>query len=103
MAFMGRCPYARNMADKSNTPENYLTRIEGIKGMHFIFLSLDRNAEGIECEKLTIKYFAAHQNLTLPNRALLVDLRPAFSVPLSDNLEPKTVVAVPIDYTLPTQ
>ena len=54
-----------------------------MKGVNYIFLSLDRELSGEECEELAKKYFQSHhQPLTLPEQTLLVDLRPAFEQPL---------------------
>jgi hypothetical protein len=55
-----------------------------MKGMDYIFLSLDRELTGEECEELAVKYFEDHRKMTLPGEALIVDLRPAFRKPLAD-------------------
>jgi hypothetical protein len=54
------------------------------KPVDFIFLSLDRNLSGEECEQLAQEYFETHNKMTLPGDPLIVDLRPAFRTPLAD-------------------
>ena len=65
--------------------ETFRTKYTYLNGVDYIFLSLDRELSGEECEELAKKYFESHhQPLTLPRKALIVDLRPAFRTPLSD-------------------
>jgi hypothetical protein len=56
----------------------------GSKPVDYIFLSLDRNLAGEECEQLAKEYFETHNKMTLPGEPLIVDLRPAFQKPLSE-------------------
>jgi len=60
------------------------TDYEFLKGVDYIFVSLDRNLSGKECHELAEKYFETHQRMTLPGQALRIDLRPAFRRPLGD-------------------
>jgi hypothetical protein len=78
-----------------------ITRIQHTPGVHFIFLTENRKPTSHEALDLTEKYFGVHLKRTQASEALLVDLRPAFSVPLSD-VTPKFEV-VPIDYTPPPE
>ena len=54
------------------------------KRVDYIFLSLDRNLMGEECEQLTQEYFETHNKMRLAGQPLIVDLRPAFQKPLAD-------------------
>ena len=56
---------------------------------------------GEEIEELCEKYMQRHREITLPDEALFVDLRPAFSVPLSD-VTPKTMIGVPVGWNPPS-
>jgi hypothetical protein len=58
------------------------------KPVDYVFLSLERNLSGEECEELAQKYFDTHNRTTLPGKPLIVDLRPAFREPLA-NITPK--------------
>ena len=63
---------------------HFRTNYTYVHGVNFVFLSLERNLTGPECEELAKKYFESHhQPLTLPGQALLVDVRPAFQKPLN--------------------
>jgi hypothetical protein len=63
---------------------HFRTNYTFVHGVTYVFLSLDRNLTGQECEELAKKYFESHhQPLTLPGQALIVDVRPAFQKPLS--------------------
>jgi hypothetical protein len=62
----------------------FTTKYPHVKGMDYIFLSLDRELTGEECEELAVKYFEDHKNRTLPGQPLIVDIRPAFRKPLAD-------------------
>jgi len=65
--------------------KTFKTNYTFMQGVNYIFLSLDRELSGEECEELAKKYFQSHhQPLTLPEQTLLVDLRPAFQKPLDD-------------------
>ena len=56
-----------------------------IDGVDYLFLSLDREVSGEECDELHQKYFESHhQRLTAHGWALFVDLRPVFRKPLAD-------------------
>lgn len=67
-----------------NTDEPFRTNYSYIKGIDFIFVSLDRNLSGEECEELARNYLETHKQITLPGEPLLVDVRPAFRKPLAD-------------------
>lgn len=67
-------------------------------GVHFIFATVDRELKSEEVDGLCEKYFELHRKIALPDEALFVDLRPAFSTPLAD-ITPETFVGVPIGYT----
>jgi hypothetical protein len=67
-----------------STDEPFRTDYEFLKGVDYIFVSLDRNLSGEECHELAEKYFETHKQMTLPGQVLLVDLRPAFRKPLAD-------------------
>jgi hypothetical protein len=67
-----------------STDEAFRTNYALIKGVDYIFASLDRHLSGEECDDLAKKYFETHKQMTLPGQALLVDLRPAFRKPLAD-------------------
>jgi hypothetical protein len=54
-----------------------------LKGVDYIFVSLDRNLSGEECHEVAEKYFETHKRMTLPGQMLRVDLRPAFQKPLA--------------------
>ena len=84
-----------------STDEPFRTDYELLKGVDYIFVSLDRNLSGEECHELAEKYFETHQGMTLPGQALRVDLRPAFRKPLAD-VTPK-FRAVSIGYTFTPQ
>ena len=62
----------------------FRTDYEFLKGIDYIFVSLDRNLSGEECRELSEKYFETHKRTTLPGQMLRVDLRPAFRKPLAD-------------------
>jgi len=64
--------------------EPFRTNYAYMNGVDYVFLSLDRNLTGEECEELAKKYFESHhQPLTLSGQALLIDVRPAFRKPLN--------------------
>ena len=84
-----------------STDEPFRTDYEFLKGVDYIFLSLDRNLSGKECHELAEKCFETHKGMTLPGQALRVDLRPAFRKPLAD-VTPK-FRAVSIGYTFTPQ
>jgi hypothetical protein len=84
-----------------STDEPFRTDYEFLKGVDYIFLSLDRNLSGEECHELAEKYFETHKGMTLPGQALRVDLRSAFRKPLAD-VTPK-FRAVSIGYTFTPQ
>jgi len=67
-----------------STDEPFRTDYEFLKGVDYIFVSLDRNLSGEECHELAEKYFETHKQETLPGQVLLVDLRPAYRKPLAD-------------------
>ena len=67
-----------------STDEPFRTDYEFLKGVDYIFVSLDRNLSGEECHELAEKYFETHKQMTLPGQVLLVDLRPAYRKPLAD-------------------
>ena len=69
-------------ANMKNEP--FRTDYEFLKGVDYIFVSLERNLSGEECHELAEKYFETHTRMTLPGQALRVDLRPAFRKPLVD-------------------
>ena len=81
--------------------EPFRTDYELLKGVDYIFVSLDRNLSGEECHELAEKYFETHKGMTLPGQALRVDLRPAFRKPLAD-ITPK-FRALSIGYTFTPQ
>jgi hypothetical protein len=54
------------------------------KPVDYVFLSLDRNLSGEECEELAQRYFEIHNKTTLPGKPLIVDVRPAFRQPLTE-------------------
>jgi len=56
------------------------TGYEFLKGVDYIFVSLDRNLSDEECHELAEKYFETHKQMTLPGQVLLVDLRPLADV-----------------------
>jgi hypothetical protein len=60
------------------TDQPFRTDYGFLKGVDYIFVSLDRNLSGEECHELAEKYFETHKAMTLPGQALRVDLRPAF-------------------------
>jgi hypothetical protein len=66
-----------------STEEPFRTDYELLKGVDYIFVSLDRNLSGEECHQLAEKYFETHKGMTLPGQVLRVDLRPAFRKPLA--------------------
>jgi hypothetical protein len=66
-----------------STDEPFRTDYEFLKGVDYIFVSLDRNLSGEECHELAEKYFETHKQMTLPGQVLLVDLRPAYRKPLA--------------------
>ena len=84
-----------------STDEPFRTDYELLKGVDYIFVSLDRNLSGEECHELAEKYFETHKRMTLPGQVLRVDLRPAFRKPLADVM-PK-FRAVSIGYTFTPQ
>ena len=63
-----------------STDEPFRTDYEFLKGVDYIFVSLDRNLSGEECHELAEKYFETHKQMTLPGQVLLVDLRPLADV-----------------------
>ena len=67
-----------------STDEPVRTDYEFLKGVDYIFISLDRNLSGEECQELAEKYFETHKQTTLPGQMLRVDLRPAFRKSLAD-------------------
>jgi hypothetical protein len=67
-----------------STDEPFRTDYEFLKGVDYIFVSLDRNLSGEECHELAEKYFETHKQMTLPGQVLVVDLRPAYRKPLAD-------------------
>jgi hypothetical protein len=67
-----------------STDEPFRTDYEFLKGVDYIFVSLDRNLSGEECHELAEKYFETHKQMTLPGQVLLVDLRLAYGKPLAD-------------------
>ena len=67
-----------------STDEPFRTDYEFLKGVDYIFVSLDRNLSGEECHELAEKYFETHKQMTLPGQVLLVDLRLAYRKPLTD-------------------
>jgi hypothetical protein len=67
-----------------STDEPFRTKHTHLKGMDYLFVSLDQYLTSDECEQLAVKYFDVHKRTTLPGEALTVDLRPAFRKPLSD-------------------
>ena len=78
----------------------HTSRIEWIKGVHFILISEERPIRSTEVDAICGNYFNMHRTLTLSGEALFVDLRPAFAIPLS-NVLPKDFRAVPLNYTPP--
>ena len=80
-----------------STDEPCRSDYEFLKGVDFIFVSLDRNLSVEECHELAEKHFETHNGMTLPGQALRVDLRPAFRKPLAA-VTPK-FRAVSIGYT----
>jgi hypothetical protein len=54
------------------------------EGTNYIFLSFDREPTAAECHKLAVQYFEEHKKMTLPEEALIVDVRPAFRKPLAN-------------------
>jgi hypothetical protein len=62
------------------TDEPFRTDYEFLKGVDYIFVSLDRNLSAEECHELAEKYFETHKQMTLPGQVLLVDLRPLADV-----------------------
>jgi hypothetical protein len=82
--------------------KTFVTRTQWMPGVHFIFASVGRSLEDQEVAELCVRYFGMHQNVTYVNEALFVDLRPAFSVPLSE-ITPETFLRVPINYTPPSR
>jgi hypothetical protein len=67
-----------------STDEPFRTDYELLKGVDYIFVSLDRNLSGEECHELAEKYLGTHKQMTLPGQVLLVDLRLALRKPLAD-------------------
>jgi hypothetical protein len=67
-----------------STDEPFRTDYEFLKGVDYVFVSLDRNLSGEECHELAEKYFETHKQMTLPGQVLLVDVRPAYRKPLAD-------------------
>jgi hypothetical protein len=84
-----------------STDQPFRTDYEFLKGVEYIFVSLDRNLSGEECHELAEKYFETHEAMTLPGQALRIDLRPAFRKPLAD-VTPK-FRAVSIGHTFTPQ
>jgi hypothetical protein len=66
-----------------STDKPFRTDYEFLKGVDYIFVSLDRNLSGEECHELAEKYFEAHKQMTLPGQVLLVDLCPAYRKTIS--------------------
>jgi hypothetical protein len=64
--------------------ESFRTDYSLMDGVDYIFVSLDRNPSGGECDDLAKKYFETHKQMTLPGQVLFVDLRPAFRKPLAN-------------------
>ena len=65
--------------------KTFRTKYAYMEGVNYVFLSIDRELSGEECEELAKEYFESHHRpLTLPEQTLLVDLRPAFQQPLDD-------------------
>lgn len=76
--------------------EVWTTRAE-LQGDHFMFATEARKLTDQEANQLCEKYVSVHRyRMVRPNEALFVDLRPAFSIPLSD-VEPKESFPVPKD------
>jgi hypothetical protein len=73
--------------------ETFTTNYSLMKGVDYIFVSLDRHLTGEECDELATKYFEAHDYMTLPGQALLIDLRPAFRKPLVEVMPELRAVA----------
>src|SRR5438105_15086877 len=65
-----------------STDEPFRTDYEFLKGVDYIFVSLDRNLSGEECHEFAEKYFETHKGLPLPGQGLFVDWRPGFGKPL---------------------
>jgi hypothetical protein len=79
-----------------STDQPFRTDYEFLKGVDYIFVSLDRNLSG---EELAEKYFETHKGITLPGQALRVDLRPAFRKPLADVTSKFRAVAIGHTFT----
>jgi hypothetical protein len=82
-----------------STDEPFRTDYEFLKGVDYIFVSLDRNLSGEECHELAEKYFETHKEMTLPGQALRVDLRPAFRKPLADVTQKFRAVSIGHTFT----
>ena len=48
------------------------------------FYRFNREPTAEECHKLAVQYFEEHKKMTLPEEALIVDVRPAFRRPLAN-------------------
>ena len=72
-----------------------------MKGMNFIFASLERKVGHDEYEELCKAYFEENKKIARLGEALLVDLRPAFSTHLRD-VTPK-FSSVPVGYAPPKE
>ena len=76
--------------------EVWTTRAQ-LQGDHFMFATERRKLTDEEAKQLCEKYITVHRyRMVRANEALFVDLRPAFSIPLSD-VEPKESFPVPKD------
>jgi len=76
--------------------EVWTTRAQ-LQGDHFMFATQARKLSDEEAKQLCEKYVIVHRyRMVRPNEALFVDLRPAFSIPLSE-VEPKESFPVPKD------
>ena len=62
----------------------FRTDYEFLKGVDYIFVSLDPNLSGEECHEIGEKYFETHKQTTLAGQVLRVDVRPAFRISLAD-------------------
>jgi hypothetical protein len=81
--------------------QRYLTRIKWKSEANYIFVTFGRKVNGEECDTLCERFLKKNQELTIPGEALLIDLRPAFEMPLA-SVTPHTVLPVPIDFNLPS-
>jgi hypothetical protein len=74
----------------------FRNRYETGRGEVYYFVTSGREPSYEEVEEFFVKYFDEHKKRVMPGKALQVDLRPAFSVPLGEITDVK-FLSVPRD------